>query len=71
LRWWGRALPALAAALAVPWLVPGQGTAAALVGTLLLCAVFAAALLLLGVFDVMDRKLINRVLGRQWLKEAI
>jgi hypothetical protein len=41
------------------------------VGTLLLCAVFAAALLLLGVFDVMDRKLINRVLGRQWLKEAI
>jgi O-antigen/teichoic acid export membrane protein len=75
LRWWGRALPALGAALvaalAVPWLVPGQGTAAALVGTLLLCAVFAAALLLLGVFDVMDRKLINRVLGRQWLKEAI
>jgi hypothetical protein len=58
-------------ALAVPWLVRGLGTAAALVGTLLLCAVFAAALLLLGVFDVMDRKLINRVLGRQWLKEAI
>ncbi len=70
-RWWSRALPALALALAVPWLVPGQGAAAALLGTLLLCAVFAAALLLLGVFDVMDRKLINRVLGRQWLSEAL
>jgi O-antigen/teichoic acid export membrane protein len=74
-RWWRRALPALALALAAPsllaWLVPGQGAAAALLGSLLLCAVFAAALLLLGVFDVMDRKLINRVLGRQWLREAI
>jgi O-antigen/teichoic acid export membrane protein len=71
MRWWARALPALAAALVVAALVPGQGTTAALLGTLLLCAVFAAALLLLGVFDVMDRKLINRVLGRQWLREAI
>jgi O-antigen/teichoic acid export membrane protein len=73
LRWWSRALPALAAALAaalaVAWLLPGREAPSALLGTLLLCAVFAAALLLLGVFDVMDRKLINRVLGRQWLRE--
>lgn len=68
-HWWRRALPAVALAMAAAWLVPGQGTGAALAGTLLLCAVFALALLLLGAIDGMDRKLINRVVGRQLLRE--
>lgn len=71
LRWWGRALPAIAAAAAVAWMLPGQGALSAAVGTLLLCAVFAAALLLSGAIDAKDRQLINRVLGRQILREAI
>ncbi|WP_342118554.1 oligosaccharide flippase family protein [Pseudoduganella sp. OTU4001] len=70
LRWWGRALLAAAAAASVAWLVPGRDAAAAAVGTLLLCAVFAVALLLSGAIDAMDRKLINRALGRQLLREA-
>lgn len=68
-HWWRRALPAAALAMGAAWLVPGQGTGAALAGTLLLCAVFALALLLLGAIDGMDRKLINRVIGRQLLRE--
>jgi len=71
LRWWGRALPAIAAAAAVAWLLPGQSMLAAVVGTLLLCAVFAVALLLSGAIDAKDRQLINRVLGRRILREAI
>jgi hypothetical protein len=42
----------------------------AALGTLLLCAVFAVALLLSGAIDEKDRQLINRVLGRQLLREA-
>lgn len=71
LRWWTRALLAIAAAACVAWLLPGQGVLAAAVGTMLLCAVFAVALLLSGAIDEKDRKLINRVLGRQLLREAI
>jgi O-antigen/teichoic acid export membrane protein len=71
LRWWGRALPAIAAGAAVACLLPGQGLVSAVAGTLLLCAVFAAALLLSGAIDAKDRQLINRVLGRQLLREAI
>lgn len=69
-HWWRRALLAAALAMGAAWLVPGQGTGAALLGTLLLCAVFALALLLLGAIDGMDRKLINRVIGRQLLRET-
>lgn len=69
-RWWARALPALAAAAAVGWLLRGDSMAAAALGTLLLCAVFAVALILSGAIDARDRQLINRVLGRQWLREA-
>lgn len=71
LRWWVRALLAIGAAACVAWLLPGQGVLAAAVGTMLLCAVFAVALLLSGAIDEKDRKLINRVLGRQLLREAI
>jgi O-antigen/teichoic acid export membrane protein len=70
LAWWGRALLAIGAAACVAWLLPGQGPFAAVAGTLLLCAVFAAALLLSGAIDAKDRQLINRVLGRQFLREA-
>ncbi|KQV45500.1 MULTISPECIES: lipopolysaccharide biosynthesis protein [unclassified Duganella] len=70
LRWWARALLAIAAAAVVAWLLPGQGVLAAAVGTLLLCAVFTVALLLSGAIDEKDRQLINRVLGRQLLREA-
>ncbi|WP_374582191.1 hypothetical protein [Pseudoduganella sp.] len=68
-HWWRRALLAAALAMGAAWLVPGQGTAAALLGSLLLCAVFTLALLLLGAIDGMDRKLINRVIGRPLLRE--
>lgn len=71
LRWWLRALLAIAIAALLAWLLPGQGVLAAAVGTLLLCAVFAVALLLSGAIDEKDRQLINRVLGRQLLREAI
>jgi len=70
LRWWARALLAIGAAAGVAWLLPGQGLLAAALGTLLLCAVFAVALLLSGAIDEKDRQLINRVLGRQLLCEA-
>jgi O-antigen/teichoic acid export membrane protein len=70
LAWWSRALCAIGAAAGVAWLLPGQGLLAAAAGTLLLCAVFAAALLLSGAIDAKDRQLINRVLGRQLLREA-
>jgi hypothetical protein len=70
LRWWARALLAIGAAAGVAWLLPGQGVLAAAVGTLLLCAVFAVALLLSGAIDEKDRQLINRVLGRQLLREV-
>lgn len=70
LRWWARALLAIGAAASVAWLLPGQGALAAALGTLLLCAVFAVALLLSGAIDEKDRQLINRVLGRQLLREA-
>jgi O-antigen/teichoic acid export membrane protein len=70
LAWWSRALCAIAAAASIAWLLPGQGLPAAAVGTLLLCAVFAVALLLSGAIDAKDRQLINRVLGRQLLREA-
>jgi|GEM_PF-1552792 len=70
LRWWSRALAALAAAMLAAWFVPGQSLLAAIAGGLLLCAVFGVALLLSGVIDTMDRKLINRALGRQLLSEA-
>ena len=70
LAWWGKALLAIGAAAGVAWLMPGQGLVAAVAGTLLLCAVFAAALLLFGAIDAKDRQLINRVLGRQFLREA-
>lgn len=69
-RWWARALLAMAAAMAAAWLAPGQGGDGALLGMLLLCAVFAVALLLSGAIDAKDRTLINRVVGRQWLREA-
>ena len=61
---------AIGAAAGVAWLLPGQGVLAAAAGTLLLCAVFAAALLLSGAIDERDRQLINRVLGRQLLREV-
>jgi O-antigen/teichoic acid export membrane protein len=70
LRWWARALLAIGAAACVAWLLPGQGVLGAALGTLLLCAVFAVALLLSGAIDEKDRQLINRVLGRQLLREA-
>jgi O-antigen/teichoic acid export membrane protein len=70
LRWWTRALLAIGAAACVAWLLPGQGVLGAALGTLLLCAVFAVALLLSGAIDEKDRQLINRVLGRQLLREA-
>jgi O-antigen/teichoic acid export membrane protein len=70
LRWWARALLAIGAAACVAWLLPGQGMLGAAVGSLLLCAVFAVALLLSGAIDEKDRQLINRVLGRQLLREA-
>jgi len=70
LAWWSRALCAIGAAAGVAWLLPGQGLFAAVAGTLLLCAVFAVALLLSGAIDAKDRQLINRVLGRQILREA-
>jgi O-antigen/teichoic acid export membrane protein len=70
LRWWARALLAIGAAACVAWLLPGQGVLGAAVGSLLLCAVFAVALLLSGAIDEKDRQLINRVLGRQLLREA-
>jgi len=70
LRWWSRALAALCAAMLATWLVPGRDAVAATAGGLLLCAVFGVALLLSGVIDTMDRKLINRALGRQLLPEA-
>lgn len=69
-RWWARALLAIGAAAVVAWLLPGQGVLAAAIGTLLLCAVFAVALLLSGAIDEKDRQLINRVLGRQLLREV-
>jgi len=69
LAWWSRALCAIGAAAAAAWLLPGQGLLAAAAGTLLLCAVFAVALLLSGVIDAKDRQLINRVMGRQLLRE--
>jgi O-antigen/teichoic acid export membrane protein len=68
LGWWSRALAALAAATLAAWLVPGQGLLAAAAGGLLLCAVFGITLLLSGAIDQMDRRLINRVLGRQVLR---
>ncbi len=71
LRWWTRALLAIAAAAGAAWLLPGQGVLAAAVGTMLLCAIFAAALVLSGAIDEKDRQLINRVLGRQLLREAV
>lgn len=70
-HWWRRALLAAALAMGAAWLVPGQGVTTALLGTLLLCAVFTLALLLLGAIDGMDRKLINRVIGRPLLREPI
>lgn len=70
MAWWGRALAAIAAAAGVAWLLPGQGLPGAVAGTLLLCAIFAAALLLSGAIDARDRQLINRVLGRQLLREC-
>ncbi|WP_426344569.1 hypothetical protein ACN9MU_10930 [Pseudoduganella sp. R-32] len=70
LRWWARALLAIGAAACVAWLLPGQGVLGAAVGTMLLCAVFAVALLLSGAIDEKDRQLINRVLGRQLLREV-
>jgi O-antigen/teichoic acid export membrane protein len=70
LGWWLRALAALTAAMLAATLVPGHDVLAATAGGLLLCAVFAAALLLSGVIDKMDRKLINRALGRQLLPDA-
>ncbi|WP_028100376.1 oligosaccharide flippase family protein [Pseudoduganella violaceinigra] len=65
LRWWARALLAIGAAACVAALLQGQGVRAAAAGSLLLCAVFAAALLLSGAIDAKDRQLINRVLGRR------
>jgi O-antigen/teichoic acid export membrane protein len=70
LGWWLRALAALMAAMLAATLVPGHDVLAATAGGLLLCAVFGVALLLSGVIDKMDRKLINRALGRQLLPDA-
>jgi hypothetical protein len=70
LGWWLRALAALTAAMLAATLVPGHDVLAATAGGLLLCAVFGVALLLSGVIDKMDRKLINRALGRQLLPDA-
>ena len=69
LRWWGRALLAIGAAAAAAALLPGRGALAAALGTLLLCAIFTVALLLSGAIDAKDRQLINRVLGRQLLRD--
>lgn len=70
LGWMARATVALAPGCVLAWLLPRQGIPALALAAVLLGVAYTAGLLLFGVLDRQDRRLVNRSVGRTVFRHA-